>query len=294
MTETLFVEEEEKVNGKEKNTGLTVFENNEFGEIRTLVKNNQPYFVAKDVCNALDLNNSRQTIADLKSNYEAIGIDYDDVISTDVIYDSIGRLQDTTIISETGLYDLVMQSRKQSALKFKHWISSEVLPSIRKHGFYGTDTFMEMAVNDTDTLISMLQTYKFEREQRQLAERQRDEAIRTKAWISDKKTATAMATASVVVRENDKLKQQIGDSKNFKQVKAISWLADHFNLNIKSVYSQIGKQLSKISEKKNLPTLQIEDSKFGTVKAYHLDAIQCLNMKLNEDLNMMKKYRIDR
>jgi prophage antirepressor-like protein len=80
MTETLFVEEEEKVNGKEKNTGLTVFENNEFGEIRTLVKNNQPYFVVRDICEALELKQAADAIRTLKENYELIcELNIDDV-----------------------------------------------------------------------------------------------------------------------------------------------------------------------------------------------------------------------
>ncbi len=110
-------------------------------DIRTVIKNDEPYFIAKDVCNALDLTNSRQSIADLKANYESIGVNPDGVISTDVIADSLGRLQETTIVNETGLYDLIMQSRKPSALKFKHWISSEVLPSIRKTGGYSTGNY---------------------------------------------------------------------------------------------------------------------------------------------------------
>ena len=121
------------------NNEIKIFENNEFGKIRAIEYNNEPYFVIKDICNSLDLSNSRQAIADLKANYDLIQANIDDVISSYPITDSLGRTQRTGIINEVGLYDLIMQSRKPSALKFKHWIASEILPSIRKNGGYVQD-----------------------------------------------------------------------------------------------------------------------------------------------------------
>jgi prophage antirepressor-like protein len=131
MTNSLFIEEDEKVNGKNQNTGLTVFENNDFGKIRTVIKNNQPYFVAKDVCDVLDIVNHKDAIATLIRNYDAIGIDAKGVVNSYPLQ-TAGGVQKMTIINETGLYDLIAQSRKPNALKFKYWVHSEFFPATRK------------------------------------------------------------------------------------------------------------------------------------------------------------------
>ena len=130
-----------------------------------------------------------------------------------------------------------------------------------------------------------------EYEQKQIALAERDEAIKTKAWISDKKTATAMATASVKARENEKLKEQLGDSKNYKQVKAIPWLTDYFNLKIKAAYSQIGRYLSRISDECGYEPKEIPDSTWGKVKAYHIDVINRFKNMVAENPSELEKYR---
>lgn len=124
----------------------------------------------------------------------------------------------------------------------------------------------------------------------------RDEALATKAHISDKKTATALATASVAVREKNKvlkeneiLKEQIGDAQNYKQVKSLSFLKDYFILK-PVVYQQIGKILTKISKEINQDIKMIPDTTYGEVKAYHIDVINEFKNKLNND-NLLKDYR---
>jgi prophage antirepressor-like protein len=273
-------------------TELTVFNFDQNTNIRTVMIDGEPHFVAKDICDALEILNNKDAIATLVKNYELIGIDIDGVVSNYPIPDSLGRLQEMNVVTEAGLYDLILQSRKPNALKFKHWISSEVLPSIRKNGFYGTESFVDMALNNTDNLIFILQKYKVEKQSRQFAEWQRDEAIKTKAYISDKKTATALAHTSVLSKQNEKLKEQIGDSKTFKQVKAINWLGEFFDMRSANVYSAIGKQLSKLSEALGYESRKIEDSKYGEVKAYHYEVINSLKFKLKNDLNMMQRFRL--
>jgi prophage antirepressor-like protein len=273
-------------------TELTVFNFDPNTNIRTVMIDGEPHFVAKDICDALEILNNKDAIATLVKNYELIGIDIDGVVSNYPIPDSLGRLQEMNVVTEAGLYDLILQSRKPNALKFKHWISSEVLPSIRKNGFYGTESFVDMALNNTDNLIFILQKYKVEKQSRQFAEWQRDEAIKTKAYISDKKTATALAHTSVLSKQNEKLKEQIGDSKTFKQVKAINWLGEFFDMRSANVYSAIGKQLSKLSEALGYESRKIEDSKYGEVKAYHYEVINSLKFKLKNDLNMMQRFRL--
>lgn len=95
--------------------------------VRSLIIDGTPWFVAKDVCEVLEINNSRQAVARL---------DEDGVSTTDVI-DSLGRVQTAAIVSEAALYELVFLSRKPEAKNFKRWITHEVLPQIRKTGTYG-------------------------------------------------------------------------------------------------------------------------------------------------------------
>lgn len=108
---------------------IQVFQNAEFGEIRTVIINNEPWFVGKDVAEALGFTNSRDAIATHV---------FDDDKGVEKI-DTRGGKQNMTVISESGLYALVFGSRLESAKRFKHWVTAEVLPAIRRHGAYMTE-----------------------------------------------------------------------------------------------------------------------------------------------------------
>lgn len=108
------------------NNELVIFSNPQFGDIRTAGTSEQPLFCLADVCKALGLENSRQ----VKQRLD------DGVISNDIILDSLGRKQQAVFINEDGLYDVILDSRKPEAKAFRKWITSEVLPSIRKTGSY--------------------------------------------------------------------------------------------------------------------------------------------------------------
>lgn len=275
-------------------TELTVFNFDPNTNIRTVMIDGEPHFVAKDICDALDIINSNKAIADLRSNYESIGIDAKG-ITISYPLQTAGGMQEMTIITEAGLYDLTAQSRKPNALKFKYWVHTEVLPSIRKNGFYGTDSFVDMALNDTDNLIVILQKYKFEKQSRQLAEQQRDEAIRTKAYIGSKREATAMAHTAIFKKENEKLKTQIGNSERYKQVTAILWLKEFFNMHIEAIYKVVGKRLSTLSTNLEIATIYVESIKYNKVKAYDIDVINYFKQQLMEDKDktIMTKYRLN-
>ena len=105
---------------------LTVFQNPEFGEVRTLECNGEPWFVLKDVCDALGIKATKDVVKRLD----------DDERGLTPIEDSAGRHQETTIINESGLYSVIMRSDKPEAKKFRKWVTSEVLPAIRKTGSY--------------------------------------------------------------------------------------------------------------------------------------------------------------
>ncbi len=127
-------------------------------------------------------------------------------------------------------------------------------------------------------------------ERRQIAEAQRDEAIRTKAWISDKKTATAMNTASQLSKENGKLKDALGEGKTWKQAAAIEWLTQYFVLS-RGFWSALGMKLSKLSDELGYEKRTVPSSKYGSVNLYHVDVIEKLRERLDAHPDMLWKYR---
>ena len=106
---------------------MQIFKNDEFGQIRTIVIENEPYFVGKDVAGVLGYSNSRKALAD--------HVDAEDKGVTKC--DTLGGKQDLQVINESGVYSLVFGSKLPTAKKFKRWVTHEVLPSIRKTGTYG-------------------------------------------------------------------------------------------------------------------------------------------------------------
>ena len=134
-------------------TPLQLFNNSEypeFGTLRVLTINNEPWFVGKDVAIALGYKNTRQGLS-TNVEFEDKGVHSVDTPS--------GK-QQMTIINESGLYSLILVSKLESAKKFKHWVTSEVLPSIRKHGMYATEDLL----NNPDLAIKAFTALKEERE----------------------------------------------------------------------------------------------------------------------------------
>lgn len=127
-------------------------------------------------------------------------------------------------------------------------------------------------------------------QQKALAESQRDDAIRTKALIGSRREATAMNTASVLSKQNDKLRTEIGDSRTWKQVKALPWFLEVF-IDVPAAYSVAGRKLSELSRRLGYEIREVEDTRYGIVKAYHADVITAFRVALRDDLNMMRKYR---
>lgn len=143
--------------------GLKVFENPEFGQVRTIEQNGEIYFVGKDVAEILGYSNPRKALFD--------HVDEEDKMDGVTIRDSIGREQKPILINESGLYSLILRSQLPNAQKFKRWVTSEVLPSIRKHGIYATDKVIDDILNNPDFGIELLTKLKEERAARLEAER---------------------------------------------------------------------------------------------------------------------------
>ena len=139
---------------------LKIFENPEFGSIRTLEINGEPWFVLADVCKVLEI---------ARGTKVAERLEEDEVRQTSVI-DSLGREQKTYIINESGLYSVILRSDKPQAKPFRKWVTSEVLPTIRKHGAYMTADTLEAAILNPDYLIQILTALKGEQEKRKALE----------------------------------------------------------------------------------------------------------------------------
>lgn len=121
-----------------KENQLQTYANEMFGEVRGLLKDGEPWFLAGNVCRALGIKNSRDALRSIKTKRKNAQIK--GVVSTDILVESPGGSQKTTIIPERILYELIFQSRKQKAYLFQTWIFDEVLPSLRKHGEYRMTT----------------------------------------------------------------------------------------------------------------------------------------------------------
>lgn len=135
---------------------LQVFNNAEFGSVRSLTVNGEPYFVAKDIAEILGYANPQKAVRD--------HVDDEDKGVNEM--DTPGGKQSFVVINESGLYSLILSSKLPSAKRFKRWVTSEVLPAIRKHGVFAMDDI----VNNTDALIEALQAFKAERLQRMALE----------------------------------------------------------------------------------------------------------------------------
>lgn len=138
---------------------IQIFRNPQFGEIRTAIgENGEPMFCLPDLCRVLELTPSK--VAQRLS---------EDVLSKYPL-ETAGGIQQTNFVNEDGLYDAILDSRKSEARKFRKWVTSEVLPTIRKHGVYATSQTIDNLLADPDNAIKVFQALKEERQLRQIAE----------------------------------------------------------------------------------------------------------------------------
>ncbi|PWM74452.1 MAG: phage antirepressor Ant [Oscillospiraceae bacterium] len=193
---------------------MKIFENSEFGAVRVVDMNGEPWFVARDVCECLELGNPRTSIALLDEDEKGVHT-----------MDTPGGAQEMSIVSEAGLYSLILRSRKPEAKAFKRWITHEVLPAIRKHGGYLTPAKLEEALTDPDTIIRLATNLKAEREKRQALEAQAA-ADRPKVVFAE---SIEVAKTSILVGEMAKLIKQatgcdMGQNRFFEWLRANGYL----------------------------------------------------------------------
>ena len=164
-------------------------------QVRTIQKDGEPWFVLKDVCQILGIGNSRMT---------AVHLDHDERGVSQI--DTLGGKQEMTIINESGLYHVILRSDKPEAKPFRKWVTSEVLPTIRRHGAYMTPETIEKALTDPDTIIQLATTLKEERAAR-LALEAKAEVDKPKVLFAD---AVSASHTSILVGELAKLLKQNG------------------------------------------------------------------------------------
>lgn len=191
---------------------VQIFNNVEFGQVRTVVINNEPYFVGKDVADILGYQNGSR---DINAH-----VDDDDKLKYQI--GTAGQIREQTIINESGVYSLVFGSKLPTAKKFKRWVTSEVLPAIRKHGGYLTPEKVEEVLLNPDTIITLATNLKAEQEKRKAAELQ-IEADRPKVVFAD---SVSVSHTNILISELAKVLKQNGVP-NMGQNRLFQWLRDN-------------------------------------------------------------------
>lgn len=255
--------------------GIKIFERQEFGQVRVVDVNGEPWFVASDIAKALGYERPNDAVNThcKKVNKFSYG-------------DMPQGAQPYNIIPESDVYRLVMRSNLPDAERFQDWVVEEVLPSIRRAGGYGQWNLPRVPKSFPDALRMIADI----EEEKQLALEQRDYYKRTKAEIGSRREATSMATASAAIRQRDALADKLGEGKHYKQVKAIPWLLEVFHESA-GMYSQVGRKLSQLGERMGLSPRIKEDSQYGTIKIHHVEVIEALRLALKQDHNLLGKYR---
>ena len=228
MTEEM---EEKQVNE------IRVFNSDQFGEVRTVTIDDEPWFVAADVCRALEIGNSRMATERLDDDEKGVSL-----------IDTPGGQQELTIINEPGLYSLVLGSRKPEAKAFKRWITHDVIPALRKTGTYSLKPMsqLEIAKISLDMLI--------EQEKRLDSLEQENESTREQIKeLNAKITTRAQDSYSVA---------------GYASLRGIKLDVSRANM--------LGREATRLSQKYGYEISKTPDPRFGTVNVYHTDVLKAV------------------
>ncbi len=191
---------------------LHIFTNQEFGQIRTIEQNGQPWFVGKDVAQALGYSQTAKAVREhVKDNHKGMSI-----------LDTPGGKQETTIIDEAGLYSLVMRAKTEKAEAFQEWVTSEVLPTIRRTGGYiaGSENMTDAEIMAKAVLVA--QSTIQQRDQR-IKELESDvAAAKPKVFFAD---AVSASDSTILIGDLAKILKQNGY--NTGQKRLFQWLRDN-------------------------------------------------------------------
>jgi anti-repressor protein len=206
---------------------MQIFKNDDFGKIRATEIDGEPWFVGKDIAEVLGYSNPRK----------AMGDHVDDEDKGVTKCDTLGGQQNLVIINESGLYSLILGSKLPTAKKFKRWVTSEVLPAIRRHGAYMTDEKAFDVTHNSSGLADLLQQAADQLKQKDI----QIERMRPKALFAD---AVATADTSILVGQLAKILRQNGVQ--IGQNRLFNWLREN-------------GYLGKTGNNRNLPTQRAMD-----------------------------------
>lgn len=192
-----------------ENKQVQVFNNVEFGDVRVIMQGEQPWFVGKDVASVLGYGDTAQAIRKRVEN-EDKGV---------VELTTPGGKQRAIIINESGLYSLIMSSKLPSAKQFKHWVTSEILPTIRQHGAYLTPEKVEEVLMNPDTIIKLATQLKAEREGRIKAETALKAATPKVEYYDEYMNREETFTVTFVANT-----LAMGQHQLYKKLREIGWL----------------------------------------------------------------------
>lgn len=213
---------------------LKIFKNEAFGEIRTVEIGGEPWFVGKDVAEVLGY----------KDTADSIKKHVDDEDKLTRRFTDSGQSREMYIINESGLYSLILSSKLPNAKAFKRWVTSEVLPAIRKHGLYATDELLD----NPDLIIQMASKLKEEREARKALEVEND-TMKPKALFAD---AVSASHTSILVGDLAKLLRQngvdIGANRLFEKLREKGFLMKSGSSKNMPTQSSMDRGLFEIKE----------------------------------------------
>lgn len=218
---------------------IKIFRNEEFGEIRTVIIDGEPWFVGKDISIKLGYSDPKDAIRKHVDAEDKQLIQKGQIATLEIPNRGIN------IINESGLYALIFGSKLESANRFKHWVTSEILPSIRKHGVYMTNEVIERTLTDPDYLIQLATALKEERQARKLAEEK----------IEKQKPLVDFAN-------------QVSDTTDLIDMKTMAKLLKDNNINIGRNRLFEFLRIKKILMKDNQPYQQYVDAGYFKVNEY--------------------------
>lgn len=197
---------------------IQIFNSPEFGQIRTVEVSGTPYFVGKDVAEALGYVDPQKAIK--------MHVYDDDKLTRQIVVS--GQNRNVTVINESGLYSLILSSKLPTAKQFKHWVTSEILPTIRKHGAYMTEQTLEQALTSPDFLIKLATQLKAEQEKN----RELESTVKKQGELMERArplvcfaNSVKTANTSILIGELAKILKQNGV--NIGQNRLFAWLRDN-------------------------------------------------------------------
>lgn len=273
-------------------SNMVLFQKPEFGRVRCFVIDGQPWFVAKDVCECLDIGNPTQAVMRLDADEKST-----------LSLNEGGP--DRNVINEYGIYNLVLSSRKPEAKQFKRWITHDVIPSIRKNGEYSSNAIKQMSDGELIARALVAANHTIERiEKERDAERkvlqlkaeqmqeERDAAIRTRCLISSKREATIMGRLGNEVKKNDRLtrenvalKEELSKTR-LMTVRDIPWIFEMMTMmpacgkNKANVFNRLGTALCHLCNARGIKTDKVRDINNNVVSAYPSDIIELMHQYL--------------